>query len=273
MKIVNIEARSNITIKRIIGALYRRFIEIPHFIMWTLPFNDSIRNRKKLNKYHNLHKGKRCFIVANGPSLKETDLSLLENEITIGMNRIYLLEKINGFKPTYLASIDIPVQLSQFTKEYNDLNMVRFYNWNYRSHFKSSESLLFLRGQFNSAFNTNILDKGVGNSKSVTYACMHLAYFMGCSEVILIGKDHSYNTGNATQGTRLINSTGNESNHFIEGYYKKGMKWGMPDYKMEEYTYKLAKEAFEKEGKKIIDATIGGKLEVFEKVDYYTLFK
>lgn len=264
--------RSNITLKRIIGALFRRVSDIPNILVWNLPLYFSIKNKRNLQKFHNIHTGKRCFIVANGPSLKETDLSLLKGEITIGMNRIYLLEKINGFKPTYLVSVDIPVQLKQFFNEYNSVDTIKFYNWNIRHKFSKQDNLMFIKGSFSSRFSFDIT-KNVGNSKSVTYSCLQLAYYMGFNEVILIGKDHSYNTGGAAKGTRLIDSTGVESNHFIEGYYKKGMKWGMPDYKMEEYTYMLTKEAFEKNGRKVLDATINGKLNVFEKVEYKALFK
>ena len=46
---------------------------------------------RKLQKLKNIHKGERCFIVANGPSLTSGDLNMLYNnkEITFGMNRIY----------------------------------------------------------------------------------------------------------------------------------------------------------------------------------------
>ena len=36
-------------------------------------------------------KGDRCVIIGNGPSLRSMDLSSLKDEVTFGMNRIYLL--------------------------------------------------------------------------------------------------------------------------------------------------------------------------------------
>ena len=45
---------------------------------------ESIR---KLGALKNSHKGERCFIVGNGPSLKNTDLSLLKNDFTIGFSK------------------------------------------------------------------------------------------------------------------------------------------------------------------------------------------
>ena len=257
-------------LSRIYKGIVRRIKDVPHSIEWDLPSSSSRANRDKLRKFKDIHKGKRCFIVANGPSLAKMDLNLLQNEITLGMNRIYLMEKINGFKPTYLFCIDINNQLKQFTKEYDELSINKFFIWNQRKLFHDKENLHFLKASFNPGFRQDIT-KRIGNGKSVTYACFHMAYYMGFREVILIGKDHSYNTHGVSK-VKLIESTGDESNHFIKGYYKKGMTFGVPDFKKEEYNYRLAKQAFEADGRKILDATIDGKLDVFEKVDYYSLF-
>ena len=33
------------------------------------------RSRGRMYEYRNIHQGKRCFIIGNGPSLKQTDLA------------------------------------------------------------------------------------------------------------------------------------------------------------------------------------------------------
>ena len=86
---------------RLKRGIIRRIKNIPHSITWVFPLKLTNNNKKKLRKYKDIHKGDRCFIVANGPSLKKMDLSLLESEYTIGMNRIYLLNDINGFLLNY----------------------------------------------------------------------------------------------------------------------------------------------------------------------------
>ena len=40
----------------------------------------------------NLFKNKRCFIVGTGPTVDDIALSLLKNEVTIGINLILLKE-------------------------------------------------------------------------------------------------------------------------------------------------------------------------------------
>lgn len=262
--------RRDITIKRLFQAFLRRLVDIPHAIAWYCPWGVAKTNKEFLIKIKNIHKRKRCFIVANGPSLKKIDFSRLKNEYTIGMNRIYLIKKVNGFSPNYLVCIDRKSQLLQFTDEYNKQTSISFYDWNLRNLFDKKENLIFVKGKFSPGFSKTPVTDRLGNGKSVTYACLQLAYYMGFNEVYLIGKDHSYNT-NEKAGSG-IKSTGDEENHFIKGYYKKGQNWDSPDYKSEEYAYKLARKAFEDNNRIIKDATVNGKLTVFDKIDFNSLF-
>jgi hypothetical protein len=262
--------KKDITFGRIMQAIIRRINDVPHRLVWYIPCGFPKKNRERLKRFNNIHRGKRCFVIANGPSLNKIDFKLLENEITIGMNRIYLMEKVNGFKPDYIVCIDRKSQLLQFTEEYNNQKGISFYEWNLRHLFDKKENFIFIKGKFSPKFSTNPVYEGLGNGKSVTYACIQLAYYMGFDEVYLIGKDHSYQTNE--KAGKGIKSTGNENNHFIKGYYKPGQNWDAPDYISEEFAYKLSREAFENDGRIIKDATIDGKLNVFEKVDFYKLF-
>lgn len=45
---------------------------------------------KKNNKFKDIHKGKRCFILGSGPSVNEFDLTKLKDEIVIGLNSFYI---------------------------------------------------------------------------------------------------------------------------------------------------------------------------------------
>ena len=263
--------RKDITAKRILQALLRRMADIPQLIAWYNPVGFAKSNRQRLKELRNAHSGYRCFVVANGPSLKHVDFSKLKNEYTIGMNRIYLMDDMNGFVPNYLVCIDKKCQLLQFTKEYDQTQMPSFYNWDMRGLFSKSDNQIFIKIKYSPKFSKDVVKERMGNGKSVTYACIQLAFYLGFEEVYLIGKDHSYNTDEKV-GVG-VESTGEEGNHFIKGYYKKGMRWDAPDYLSEEYAYKLAREAFEQEGRMIMDATQGGKLDVFEKVDFESLFK
>src|SRR5690349_18838408 len=45
---------------------------------------------KRNEVFRNLHKGRRCFIIGNGPSIKDQDLSPLANEITLVTNSFHV---------------------------------------------------------------------------------------------------------------------------------------------------------------------------------------
>ena len=261
--------KDDFSLDRVLRVIAFRIKDIPHKISWSLPLQFSIQNKNKIMAFRDIHKGERCFILANGPSLSNTNFDLLENEITIGMNRGYLLKQRYNFMPTYLVSVDIQNQLKQFRKEFDNVQIIRFYNWNARFLFSKQENIIFLRLNNKYKFEKDILN-GIWYGHSVTFACIALAYYMGFQFVYLIGKDHLYK-GTGRPKKKMI-SDGKEMNHFIDGYYKKGMRWDLPNFKAEEYAYKLAKEVFESDGRKIFDATKNGKLQIFEKVEFESLF-
>ncbi|SDG70601.1 6-hydroxymethylpterin diphosphokinase MptE-like protein [Mucilaginibacter sp. P25] len=261
---------SDLTFGRVSRALLRRVGNIWHLATWYFPFGFSKRNKEKIKQYENIHAGKRCFIVCNGPGLNKINIDLLKNEYTIGMNRIYLMEEQNGFSPTYLFCYDKATQLLQFTEEFDALKLPCFFNWDLNKKFSRKDNQVFLKGKFSPSFSIDPIDDLVGNGKTVTYICMQLAYYMGFSEVYLVGKDHSYNT--TVKPTNAIVSDGHDLNHFSPKYYRPGQIWDAPDYHSEELAYKLARKVFEQSGRKIQDASVDGKLDVFEKVDFKELF-
>ena len=70
---------------------------------WVVKNYEKTRYGKRIARLRNKHAGQRCFIVANGPSLRPEDLDLLQRsgEITFGMNRIYKLFDQTRWRPTY----------------------------------------------------------------------------------------------------------------------------------------------------------------------------
>ncbi len=261
--------REDLYFSRLWAALVRRITLIPQMILFYSPLSFYTNNRKKLASYKDKYKGKRCFIVANGPSLQKIDFSLLKDEYTFGMNRIYLMKEQNGFLPTFLACIDAKSHLIPAHEELDQQEMPCFFCFLHRKLFSNKPNQNFILSNYSPKFKPDATHS-LGSGKSVTYQVMELAFYMGFNEVYIIGKDHNFNTTKAAgKGTA---SDGTDDNHFIKGYYKKGDVWSAPDLTGEEYAYSLARKAYEKDGRIIKDATIDGKLMVFEKVDFYSLF-
>ena len=229
------------------------------------------KSRSRMFAMHNIHKGERCFIIGNGPSLKQTDLTRLKNEFTFGMNRIYLLFPELGFNTTYFVSINDLV-IEQCAQEIAALPMPKFIAWHSNRHFQRlPDDLVFLYTTYTGAQFAYDLTRRVWEGATVTNVALQLAFYMGFAQVILIGVDHNFtNKGKANQ---TVVSEGDDPNHFSPSYFGKGFRWQLPDLDTSEIGYSLARNAFHQAGREVLDATVNGKLTIFPKVDYNSLFK
>ncbi len=223
-----------------------------------------------LRQCRNCHRGQRCFIIGNGPSLKKTNLGLLRDEITFGMNRIYMLFPEMGFPTTYYVSINTLV-IEQCAEEIKSLTMPKFITWRGRHWLANDPGSIFLDTDYTGpeTFSGDVCGS-VFEGSTVTYVALQIAFHMGFETVILIGVDHSFKTKGPANATVI--SQGDDLNHFAPEYFGKGFKWQLPDLEASERAYHLARQAYEDGGRSVLDATVGGKLTVFPKVDYASLF-
>jgi len=149
--------------------------------------------------------------------------------------------------------------------------MPRFVSWRARKWLTPDDHLNFLFTTYTGPTFQRNLNARLWESATVTYVALQTAFYLGFETVILIGVDHSF----VTQGkpNTTIVSEGDDPNHFAPGYFGKGFRWQLPDLDTSELGYHYARRAYEQAGRKVLDATVGGKLTVFEKVDYLSLFK
>lgn len=247
----------------------RRIPELPaaYFHPWR---RESI---KRLAALKDVHKGKRAFIIGNGPSLKQTDLSRLKNEITFGMNRIYLAFPELDFTTTYIC-VTNDLVIEQFVNDFLALQVPQFIAWRSHRHYPAnlpiSQLPTFVYTSYTGPKFAADVRGRVWEGATVTNLALQLAFHMGIEQAFLIGVDHNF----ASKGdaNKTVVSEGDDPNHFMPNYFGKGIKWQLPDLDTSEVGYIMAREVYKKEGREVIDATVGGKLTVFPKVDYNSLF-
>ncbi len=238
------------------------------------------KNERQLRDIKNSHAGERCFIIGNGPSLNNLDLTLLQNETTFGVNAIYTNHENMGFYPTYYVVEDVFVAEDR-RDEINAYRHSKKFFGNYlRYCLNPDETTIVLdvivdyRKYKNFPhFSTNALER-VYVGGTVTYLCLQLAFHMGFSEVYLIGFDHNFSIPKSAKTSKdgsAILSTEDDSNHFNAAYFGKGKRWHDPNVGRIEIALAKARYIFEQHGRKIFNATAGGKLEVFERVEYDSL--
>lgn len=202
-----------------------------------------------------------CVIMGNGPSIRGFDLARLDGVDTFCLNRGYLLWNAAGRSPRYVVATNNLV-IEQFSRELADTVATRFLPWDYAEMFSDPGSL-FVPLRWHRGFYRDVR-RGLWVGGTVTFAAMQIAYHIGYRRVVLIGVDHAF-TFEGKPNDRLMAREA-DPNHFDPNYFGPGTEWHAPDLALSEISYRMAKEAFERDGREIVDATEGGMLQIFQKM-------
>ena len=231
----------------------------------------KITSSNRLGLLKDRHSG-RAVIVANGPSLSRMNLSFLKHEYVIGLNKIFLGFKKFGFYPRYYVATNAKV-VEQSALEIKKLNCVKFLSDHGANGLIDEDALTYRlhteQSRIVERFSRDIR-QGVHEGWTVTYVALQVAYFLGLTEVIIIGLDHHYEYSGNPNEEAVLN--GPDLNHFSTDYFGNGQTWDNPDLKNSEESYRIARGVYEQDGRKIIDATYNGACDVFEKQDYRSIF-
>ena len=238
-------------------------------------YRDNVFNYKKiLRSLKNIHKGERCFVIGNGPSLTVSDLDCLKNEYTFAVNRIYMLFEKTDWRPTYYCVIDSVhltnsiddirdvkakmkfIPLFALSKQKNDVADATYFNFVYKPFYPKMPP-----------FSGDITEE-IYEGMTVTYVLLQIAVYMGFSEIYLIGQDHSYSRESLPDGSIKFNP--GVVNYFQKDYTKADDRPGAITYM--NLSYEKARMYCEEHGIGIYNATRGGKLEIFNRVEFDSLF-
>ncbi len=239
-------------------------------------FNKS-KYAKQFTKFYQIHNGQTCFIIGNGPSLRAKDLTLLyKNNIpTFAFNRIYYMFNKTDWRPTYYVSQDekmllgckeevdklpldnkfIPIQL----KFYYDIEIKNANYFNMQT-----------KEKVNEAFSEDI-SKYVVNSNTVAYTAAQLAVYMGFKKIYLIGVDHNFSVVQNDKGEIIKDDS--VKDYFAEEYNHDKKDLYIPNLDESTRTFITMKKYCDEHEIEVYNATRGGKLEVFPRVDFNEVMK
>lgn len=222
---------------------------------------------RELGKYKNIHKGQRCFIIGNGPSLRVSDLNKLasNNEICFGCNFITKLFKETRWRPNYYVAVDYNMVRLMETEHKSVKDIEKFIADSYNGDAKNYDSNTNIYQSRvcvdkNADFSSDIIN-GVYSGLTVVYDMLQIAGYMGFKDIYLLGVDCN-NGSKHFYESEGIDKHKLESRHvFYENVYDIWIK-----------NYKTAEKYSKAHDFRIYNATRGGALEVFERVDFDSLF-
>ncbi len=228
-------------------------------------------------KFQGIHAGKRCFIVGNGPSLNLADIEKLKrkDEIVLVSNNFSEWFGKSDFRPDYYFLCDMAgVKKENELSALSEPDMVLFADLSYKSlfirhpdnfyYFEQSPWVYYSEYPYHFHFSSDIaLSFGAG---SVTYIMLQMAVNMGFTEIYLLGMDNDFPTYINHRGELTIDDS--VPHHF----HSDSMRFSVYTKDMYELAFAFARDYCEKRGVGIYNATRGGKLDVFERIDFDSLF-
>lgn len=240
----------------------------------------ALLNRNE--KFRNCHKGERCFVIGNGPSLKQQDLAPLANEITFVANYFHLHPIISeSWQPKYYclsdpAYFDGREPVESIRDIVAKVPSAPFFVPTYARDFLTTTKALpeertyyagmcgGLEDDFDDVPDFTTVIPAV---QTVVQLSIMAAMFMGCTRIYLMGLDHDWLT--------QCGVTNNFYSKDAVKYQPPASDWNYKSLMMAMTTiwrvYEMHQRIAAKHGIKIVNVTHGGFLDVFERAGYEDL--
>ena len=238
------------------------------------------------------HFGERCFILATGPSVRGQELTGLKDELCIAVSEFYFHKDINIIAPRYhvVAPCHSPSTFAELKQMFEALQKAYSskptFFFGYRPFQYSTFDFLEEQKEYrpqdyhflnyfptvqideNNCFDEKIWDisRSLFDVNTVVFCAIQVALYMGVKEIYLIGCDHDY----------LLNMTRVTNHHFYkeeDGISERehlssfdSERW-FGEYYYRWMRYRLMREYAKRKGCMIFNATKGGMLDVFPRVD------
>lgn len=235
-------------------------------ILWDL-YPDAWRSRNRLKKSRDSHRDENAVILCNGPSLLKTDFGMLRESgvYTIGLNKINLLFEKTDYRPDAIVAVNKHV-IEQNREFYNSTEIDLFIDSCARRKnlVKSRNNVVYIHSSGQARFAKDI-SMSLYQGYTVTFVALQLAFHLGFKNVSLIGADHDFAVNG--EANKEVIAGGADESHFDPRYFSANMKWNLPDLFESEIWYGRAKNMYASHGRKIVNSTVGGKLEVFPRLD------
>lgn len=245
---------------------------------WQSRHFEKTRFGGALAKLKDSHKGETCVVVGNGPSLRAEDLQKLHEKgiTTFGTNRIFKIFDQTDWRPTYYVSEDVNI-LRGVQKEVSALRAEKKFipvNLKWYEDIEIADADYFFldyNGEYPESLGLSVdIPHSVRCRSTVTATCLQLAIYMGYSQIYLIGVDHNFAKMIDKDGNVIVDNS--IQSNFLANYQSDIPDLGFGiDAATEAY---LNVEQLSRKMKtfRVYNATRGGKLEVYERVDFDSVF-
>ena len=227
--------------------------------------------REKLRRLKNIKEGESCFIIGNGPSLRPEDLETLyaKGVDSFASNKIYKAFDSTNWRPTYFSVVDWK-GIDEQSADNMKVPYLFFSDYYWRKHSVTNPNAYVfygnrpLDGKLSSYKFSEDIAEQIYMKGSVTYTNFQLAVYLGYKHIYLLGMDNSYAYVMNADG-KTVKSGETDNSHF---YKDDNPSHIYSEKEAMDNCFVAAKQYADSHGIEIINATRGGKLELFPRVDF-----
>ena len=217
----------------------------------------------KIEAFKGIHKGRRCFIIGTGPSLRIDDLDRLREsgDICISVNGIFRAYDSTDWRPDYYLMGDrnrFQDLKDELLNKYQTKNMliadVSLRDQSFPEFLRYHESFLHFAPHCPPLFSEDFA-YGAYECGTITYDCLQFAVYLGCGEIYLYGIDFD---------------CGEKELHFTDSYsnFSSSMSERLYEQSRAQLAYESAERKARELGIRIYNASRWSKLEVFERANF-----
>lgn len=236
----------------------------------------SKQNNNRIRALKNIHVGERAFIICNGPSLTASDLETIHNngDISFACNKIDKIFMKTNWRPTYYVVLDETFQYSLIDTMNRVTSNMKFFS---KDSFLKTRNVSGVVSYISTIGSRDLLNEpkfsedllsGIYTIGTTTYSMIQLAVYMGINEIYIIGCDNTYAKEIRKDGVIVSNGV----NSYFDSANPKDQATAAATWQMN-IAYENARKYAEKHGIQIFNATRGGCLECFHRVDFDELFR
>ncbi|MBO9476105.1 hypothetical protein J7382_01035 [Shimia sp. R11_0] len=222
------------------------------------------KSQTRFEQFAKQRRSDTAILVGNGPSLNVTDLDALQGQDVFISN--YATRHQSLFEAACGAAVSNILVAEQAPHVFQLGAHWRFFPVWLGHLLGDNDKTIWLNALGGPMFFSEDLAKKVAWHATVSFFWLQILYCAGYRKIILIGVDNSYRQDKTLKEGDLVHQTTPDLNHFDPTYFQ-GKIWQAADTDHMQASFELAKQIYEKDGREIVNCTVGGALEVFRRAD------
>ena len=246
-----------------------------------------------------MYKGQSCFIIGNGPSVRMEDLDRIADSgiVSFGANKILDIGNRTKWSPTFLGCYDFQFMrgpmathtpLEFFHQIENSEVKYAFLSDGLKKYVPESDKIIFIKVPVLTAFQDWVYpfsehaDKFVCDLGTVTIFNIQIAYYLGFKTMYLYGIDNTYIKYLNNDGKFIVrkdmgtshaagikkNWEDETSNKVARNAFEACWYGGYGDKRKNDKGYEACRDFAASHDFKILNATRGGVLEIFPRINF-----